>query len=33
MECDCLLPGHGPPCLVDPARLIDSAYTKALTSR
>ena len=29
MECDCLFPGHGPPCLGNGKRLVEMAYTKA----
>jgi metallo-beta-lactamase class B len=28
MQCDCLFPGHGPPCIGDAGRLIEMAYTK-----
>ena len=31
MECDCVLPGHGPPCLAGGKRLMEMAYTKAMT--
>jgi len=31
MECDCLFPGHGPPCLSNGKRLVEMAYTKAMT--
>lgn len=30
MECDCLFPGHGPPCIRDGKRLIEMAYAKAV---
>jgi glyoxylase-like metal-dependent hydrolase (beta-lactamase superfamily II) len=30
LECDCLLPGHGPPCIGNAKRLVEMAYTKAL---
>jgi glyoxylase-like metal-dependent hydrolase (beta-lactamase superfamily II) len=30
MECDCLFPGHGPPCIGNAKRLVEMAYTKAL---
>ena len=31
MECDCLFPGHGPPCLTHGKRLVELAYTNAMT--
>jgi metallo-beta-lactamase class B len=31
MECDCLFPGHGSPCIGNGKRLVEMAYTKALT--
>ncbi len=31
MECDCLFPGHGPPCIGNGRRLVELAYTKAMT--
>lgn len=31
MSCDCLLPGHGPPCIGNGKRLVEMAYTKAMT--
>ncbi|MBI3948173.1 MAG: MBL fold metallo-hydrolase [Armatimonadetes bacterium] len=30
MECDCLFPGHGPPCLADGRRQVEAVYTNAL---
>jgi len=30
MECDCLFPGHGPPCIGDARRLVEMAYEKAM---
>ena len=31
MDCDCVFPGHGPPCIGNGKRLIEMAYTKAMT--
>jgi glyoxylase-like metal-dependent hydrolase (beta-lactamase superfamily II) len=31
MECDCLFPGHGPPCLANGKRLLEMAYARAIT--
>jgi len=31
MECDVLLPGHGPTCVKDGKQLVEMAYTKAMT--
>jgi hypothetical protein len=32
MDCDCLLPGHGPPCLNNGKRLVEIAYATAMTN-
>lgn len=31
MECDCLFPGHGPPCLNNGKRMVEMAHAKAMT--
>lgn len=31
MACDCLFPGHGPPCVGNAKRLLEMAYAKAMT--
>ena len=30
LECDCLFPGHGPPCIGGAKGLIEKAYTQAM---
>ena len=31
MECDCLFPGHGSPCLNNGRRIVEMAYATAMT--